>query len=244
VSPFDPEAFARASVEPMARHTFPFLTSIVGIESESEGALVGSAVRCMLGGRPHLVTAQHVVDQAMAYPRGAGFVARRGEAPTPLGAPVFSDSKTDLAVVATTMSEGTAFWPEDRIDPDADARERDYLFVHGFPGERSRFVFGELHSLSLPYGVMQRDDDLPADKRPEEFAVDFDPLWFRSLEGGDASFVKPAGLSGSPVWRVGTSDPWSPERSLLVGIVTRYNHDKRVLLIVGIASLLALMRES
>lgn len=197
----------------------------------------------MLGGRPYLVTAKHVVDQAMAYPDGGGFVARRGEAPTLLGTPAFSDAKTDLAVVAITMSEGTAFWPEDRLDPDADARERDYLFVHGFPGERSRFGFGEMHSLSLPYGVMQRDEDLPADKRPEEFAVDFEPLWFRSQEGGDADFIQPAGLSGSPVWRVGASVPWSPDRSLLVGIVTRYNHDKRVLLIFGIASLLALMQK-
>ena len=74
--------------------------------------------------------------------------------------------------------------------------------------------------------------------------MDFDPLWFRSLVGGDAEFVAPPGLSGSPVWRVGASEPWSTERSLLVGTVTRYNHEKRVLLIVGVAALLGVVHRS
>ncbi|MGH7269649.1 MAG: hypothetical protein ACREJ3_04385 [Polyangiaceae bacterium] len=147
---FDPVQFVAGTVQPMAKYTFPFICSIVGIESEREGYDVGTG-----------------------------------------------------------------------------------------------FLFGESHHRSLPYGVMERDDDLPADRRTWELAMDYDPKNMRLESGGDASLVLPGGLSGSPVWRIGAyhrkPEVWTPDASRLVGVVTRWNQDKRALLATGIASLQKLL---
>lgn len=244
--------FVAASVQPMAEHTFPFLSSIVGIEDEKAGLHVGSAFFLQVGERRVLVTARHVVEQARTARLGAGYTAIRGEAPVRLPwEPDLSDATADLAVFflsETQMLEAAnrEFWPVERFDPDRRAREHDYLFLHGFPGERARFLFEGLHRRSLPYGVMERDDDLPNDRRLDEFAMDYDPSNMRLPDGAQASLVLPPGLSGSPVWRIGAyqRDPrsWTPRDAVLVGVVTRWNHEKKVLLATEISRLRALLR--
>jgi hypothetical protein len=54
----------------------------------------------------------------------------------------------------------------------------------------------------------------------------------------------PRGLSGSPVWRIGASGRkvanWSPAWAQLVGIVTGWNEQKRVLVATRASKLLEL----
>jgi hypothetical protein len=92
---------------------------------------------------------------------------------------------------------------------------------------------------------MERDDDLPADTQAHEFAMDYDPNNMRLPNGDDASLVLPAGLSGSPVWRIGAyrqnPESWEPGSAALVGIVTRWNQDKKVLLATEVSQLQALL---
>jgi Trypsin-like peptidase domain len=245
----DPVEFVKSTVRPMAEHTFPYITSIVGIIDGKEGDFVGSGFRLTLDGRPFLVTAKHVVDEANRYDLGAGFVAARGAPPHRLRAtPDLANDGTDLAVYdlsSAPTGEELRFWPRSRIDTAAEPRSRDYLFVHGFPGERSRFLFGDLHSKSLPYGVMERDDDLPSDLRSHEFAMDYDPANMLLERGGNADLVAPPGLSGSPVFRIGAGakppEQWEPDQSMIVGVVTRWNHDKKVLLATGANALVDLL---
>jgi hypothetical protein len=240
--------FVKRTVSPMATFTFPFLSSIAAILSSDEGEYFGTAFRCVLGGRRVLVTAKHVFDQAALAALGAGWTSERGRPPTPLPKlPSLVDAATDLAgFVLDRPPEGQDidWWPEDRIDKSAEARGHDYLFVHGFPGVRSRFLFGGLHRRSLPYGVMERDDDLPDDLRPHEFAMDYDPSNMLLTSGMTAEFVDPSGLSGSPVFRIGAygedASKWRPDNARLVGVVARWNHSKRVLLATGTDELLAL----
>jgi hypothetical protein len=240
--------FVKGTVTPMAELTFPCVSSIVGILSSQEGEHVGSAFRCVLGGRRVLVTAKHVFDQAAAAPLGAGYTSVRGEPPTALpNEPTLVHGPTDLAVVVLDQppeAEGVDWWPQERVDTDKEARAHDYLFIHGFPGARSRFLFGGLHRKSLPYGVMERDDDLPDDVRPHEFAMDYDPKNMVLTSGMTADFVDPSGLSGSPVFRIGAykraASEWRPVDARLVGVVVRWNHDKRVLLATGAEDLLRL----
>jgi hypothetical protein len=242
--------FVKTTVRPMAEYTFPYVTSVVGILDETEGQQVGSGLLCVLEGRRCVVTAYHVVLEAKQCAMGAGFVSRRGAPPLPLDdVPFLASSSFDLAVFFLRDRDVTdlrLFWPENRVDVVAERRSTDYLFMHGFPGERSRFSFGALHNRSLPYGVMERDDDLPDSMRACEFAMDYDPRFLLREAGGNADLVLPFGLSGSPVWRIGARegslDQWTPAASLLVGIVTRWNADKRVLLATGADSLLEMMR--
>lgn len=246
----DPVEFVLSTMRPMAEYTFPYITSIVGVTDAEQGDHIGSGFRCMWRGRPCLVTVKHVVDEASQYALGPGFVAERGAAPRLLrDVRCDTQGSTDLAVyfLPDTLRGGDLlFWPEARIEESAEQRSKDYLFLHGFPGNRSRFLFEGLHNKSLPYGVMQREDDLPSNTQPHEFAMDYDPGNMLLDLGGSADFVEPPGLSGCPVFRIGASgiapEQWSPERSMIVGVVTRWNHEKRVLLATGAGSLLELLR--
>ncbi len=231
--------FIRSTLNRMAWHTYPYISSIVGVEDESSGQHVGSAVRVILHGHRAIVTAAHVIEQARSsYPRFA-LTAVRGGAPYELhGPPAHLDRERDLAAYFLPddyPDEGIAFWLADRADTEGDKLATDYLFVHGFPAVQSRFsgLAGGLLDRSLPYGVMQREDDLPADIAPFQFAMDFDPGNFQGQNGQSIEWVDPHGLSGSPVWRIGASgqpmNEWSPELCLAVGVVTQWRPDEKIL---------------
>lgn len=246
--------FVQTTLEPMAWHTYPHIASVVAVEQDGEtGRHVGSALRCQIRGRRLIVTAAHVAREALASPRFA-VTALRGQAPFELHeGPDRTDEERDLAVYTVPESypvDGIQFWPGDRVDATDEKNATDYLFVHGFPGERSRFtaLLGGLTNRSLPYGVMLREDDLPADIKPFQFALDFDPGNMLLPDGNPADWIDPHGLSGSPVWRIGASGmratEWNPHLSLLVGVVTTWRPDERLLLATRIAPLLEMLRDA
>jgi hypothetical protein len=75
--------------------------------------------------------------------------------------------------------------------------------------------------------------------------MDYDPQNMLLTSGAIADLVDPSGLSGSGVFRIGAyqqdSAKWRPNSARLVGIVTRWNHDKRVLLATQAEQLLHLV---
>lgn len=243
--------FVQSTTEPMAWHTLPHVASVIAIEPNGEtGRHVGSALRYRVEGRRTLVTAAHVARMALASPRFA-VTAVRGEPPFELRSPPdHVDDECDIAVffLPDDYPSQPEFWPEDRIDVTDEKIATDYLFVHGFPGERSGFtrLLNGLFNASLPYGVMLREDDLPSDITPVQFALDFDPANLLQPDGKPAAWVDPHGLSGSPVWRIGASGvnaaAWKPDLSQLVGIVTAWRPDERLLLATRAAPLVAMLR--
>lgn len=242
--------FVQSTIEPMALLTYPHIAGFVAIDDDA-GRHVGSALRCAVAGRNTIITAAHVVREARNGGRFA-VTAVRGRPPFELhGEPDRIDHELDVASYVLPSEypvDGLAFWPEERIDPSEEKLSTDYLFVHGFPGVRSRFspLLGGLAKQSLPYGVMLREDELPANMRPFQFAMDFDPANMLSPDGSPADWLEPHGLSGSPVWRIGASgqrvDTWKPERCLLVGIVTTWCPDEKLILATKVASVLDLLR--
>jgi hypothetical protein len=96
--------------------------------------------------------------------------------------------------------------------------------------------------------VMLRDDDLPHDLAPFEFAIDFDPTNMVNADPAGALVIDPHGLSGSPVWRIGASglkvNAWKPELSTLVGFVTAWQEDKKLLRATLVAPVLELLQRS
>ncbi|MDC3953083.1 hypothetical protein [Polyangium jinanense] len=242
--------FVQSTIEPMALHTYPHIAGFVAIEDDT-GRHVGSALRCAVAGRNIIITAAHVVREARSGGRFA-VTAVRGEAPFELhGDPARIDDEFDVAAYflpAEYPTHGLAFWPKERIDPYEEKLSTDYLFVHGFPGVRSRFspLLGSLAKQSLPYGVMLREDELPASMKPFQFAMDFDPTNMFLRDGNAADWLDPHGLSGSPVWRIGASgqrvDAWKPDLCLLVGIVTTWCPDEKLILATKVAPLLDLLR--
>lgn len=230
--------FVQSTIGPMAWHTYPHIAGMVAMADAQTGWHVGSALRLSLSGRRCIVTAAHVIGAACSHPP-FGVTAVRGQIPYTLqGPPDRVDETLDVAAYFLPddyPDEGLSFWPSERVDTTDENLSSDYLFVHGFPAERAQFSAppNGLVKKSLPYGVMLRDDDLPHDLAPFEFAMDFDPTNMSSADPAGALVLDPHGLSGSPVWRIGASglkvNAWKPELSMLVGFVTAWQEDKKLL---------------
>jgi hypothetical protein len=233
------EAFVRTALSAMARHTFGFICSVIGVSDPTTGRHYGSALRCKLNGRRAILTALHVIEEAKKEPLGFAISTCYGEPPYVVHGAVNIDSLADMAVYFLPNDypcPDAAFWPSGRIDRSLDKMATDYLFLHGFPGTTSypSRLLGGVVSKSLPYGAMQRLENLPRDLEPFQFAVEYDPAGMANETGAAQDLVDPHGLSGSPVWRIGVSGrssaEWKPSDSLLVGILTQWRPDEMVLI--------------
>lgn len=236
--------FLHQSVQTMAEYTFPYTVSIVGIVNEEEGEHLGSGLRYMYGGRRAFATAYHVIEKARSS-QYQGFAISTGYGRPPfqiLEEPIF-DLTADLALCFLPEDYpehyGIRYWPAHRIDAEISDTENsllatDYLFMQGFPGEKSQFsrIFDGLSNKSLPYGAMQRRDGT-SNLSAFQFAIDYQSTSMRDREGNQL-FINPHGMSGSPVWRIGISgrplSEWSVADSLLVGFLTRWgDQDERLI---------------
>lgn len=245
-------ASIRGTLEPMAIHTIPYLSSVIGVESSGEGRHLGSACWCVLDGGRCLVTAAHVIDEALKFPSLAATVGD-GLKPRLLCGEVLFDRRADVAVWRPpddlSLGEGKAWWPEDRLDASGDFLSTDFLFVHGFPGASSypSALLSGVFNRALPYGAMRRTEDLPPDLAPFHFALNFDP---RNIQNGSGqpldSLPDPRGLSGCPVFRIGISGQrardWQPSLSRLVGFVTEWMQDFGLLIATSVARVQSLVK--
>jgi hypothetical protein len=233
------EDFIRGALSALGQHTFGFICSVFGVSDQKMGRHYGSALRCKLNGRRAILTALHVLEEAKKEPLGLALSTGYGEPPYVVHGAVNIDPIADLAVYflpADYPCGDENFWPSARIDHSLDKLATDYLFLHGFPGKTSypSRLLGGVISKSLPYGAMQRLENLPANLQPFQFAVEYDPAGMVNETGAAHDLVDPRGLSGSPVWRIGVSGrssrEWKPSDSLLVGILTQWRPDEKVLL--------------
>ncbi len=237
--------FIRAALPKMAEHTFRFLCSVIGIQNAKTGRHIGSGLRCILRGKRAILTANHVIQQARNEPAGFAISAGYGRPPFVVHGPVNIDSVADLAVYFLPQDypadSGVAFWRGDRMDRERTRLATDYLFLHGFPGVSSSQLLQRVVNRSLPYGAMQRIDNLPDDLAPIQFAIEYDPAGMSDAAGVALTPVDPHGLSGSPVWRIGVSGRsahlWQPDDSLLVGVVTQWRPEQRVLVATSVSEI-------
>lgn len=240
------EAFILGSLPAMAQHTFGFICSVIGVSDPTMGRHYGSALRCKLNGRRAILTALHVIEEAKKEPFGLALSTSYGEPPYVIHGAVNIDTIADLAVYFLPDDypcPDERFLPSARIDHSRDKLATDYLFLHGFPGKSSypSQLLGGVVSKSLPYGAMQRLENLPPSLQPFQFAVEYDPVGMMNETGASQDLVDPHGLSGSPVWRIGVSGrslhDWDPNDSLLAGVLTQWLPDEKVLIATSTARL-------
>jgi hypothetical protein len=244
--------FSLGTLQPMAQYTLRHLASVIGVRSPEVGEHIGTGFRCILSGRRAIVTAAHVVERGLkGYPDFA-VSAGYGVPPFLVKGTIQLDGPSDVAVYFVPddypdQREDLSFWPEARIERASERLSTDYLFVHGFPGVRcypSALLSGIVYR-SLPYGAMQRIEDLPDDLAPFQFALNFDPRNIRVDPQETPDLLPdPRGLSGSPVFRIGASGrsikDWSPEWSQLVGLVTQWRQDSEILVATDATKILEL----
>lgn len=232
------QAFIQRVVPAMAEHTFGFICSVIGVVDEKMGRHYGSALRCILNGRRAILTALHVIERARLQPCGLAVSAGFGRPPYVVHGPVNIDAIADIAVYFLPDDypcPDSAFWRSKRVDRSSGMLCSDYLFLHGFPGKNSYAsrLLGGVASMSLPYGAMQRLENLPPKLERFQFAIEYDPVGVVNEMGAAQELVDPHGLSGSAVWRIGVSGrpvrEWKPTDSLLVGVLTQWCPSEKVL---------------
>ena len=251
------EEFLLSTIDPMARYTLPFALGIIGVESHTKGIHLGSGFRCFLNGHRCVVSAQHVIFEAtqkyehFAIPAGYGFE------PFVFHGDVLMNADFDVAICLLPDDypddydrRQIAFWPQERFDLDDSRRATDYLFLHGYPGERSRFnepVMG-VSSKSLPYGAMEQVTGLPPTAKEYNFALNYDLQPMCGMKGSLPELVDPHGLSGCGIWRIGISGgsaaEWHPDDSWLVGVQIEYHADEKVLLATEIRKVIELLNRT
>ena len=176
--------FILSTLPKMAEHTFPFLCSVIGIQNAKTGRHIGSALRCILQGKRAILTAEHVIREAQNEPAGFAISAGYGRPPFVVHGPVNIDPVADLAVYFLPQD-----YPDDsrcRLLADGSVRtanerglRRIICSCTDFPVIRvtrtRRKYFQGVVNRSLPYGAMQRIDNLPDDLTPIQFAIEYDP---------------------------------------------------------------------
>jgi hypothetical protein len=221
----------------LAKFTHPFLSRVVGgIAAPQGGRALGSGVRVSAGGNPFLLTAASVVDAARSE-QSVAFGGRDDGSPWVLESldAVRVLPGTDVAALPLA-DHGGPCWPLPGTAEDEWALSEDFLFLHGYPLDPStpNVGPGDISTTSFPFGSMRREDDLPDGMEPSQIAIDFDLANLRSSNGRTLEWMDPRQLFGAPLWRAGLAradaETWEPGRAQLVGIITQWRPEERLLI--------------
>lgn len=127
----------------MKPYTKPALAVVYGVVSENFGVLIGSGTFLRLCGKTYLLTAEHVVDEGKKY-ESIAHTSSSGSKPEPFKHG-FRIAKPPIALALGRVDDevvrehGIVPWGAEVLAGAADSVERDVLFVHGYPGEKSKW---------------------------------------------------------------------------------------------------------
>ena len=226
------------TVTQMSRHVERFTTPISRVVADDEGEHWGSGSYCEFLGQRFLLTNEHVArelqTQSLAhkffgddhYFRFRNQFAAFGE-PQDVAMSRIEESEWKKFPHNASAITDVQFAPAHRLV------KGELLFMAGYSGVRSRFLFGNLITPGTPY--LARECQLPSEQRCDNnfhFALEYNPELASSVGGSSQSLPLPAGLSGSLVWntrrvemRMRGRRTWTPEDALVTGIVWGWPSD-------------------
>jgi hypothetical protein len=223
----------------MAAFTSPYITVVTRTIAENQGEFVGSGSFMVFAGIPLLVTAAHVaVDAQAGSSHGPAFSNGDNTRYQFVTERFLTDSRLDVAVAPVLLDQPPATTrqacPSSLIASCAGPLD-DLLFVHGFPGERSRFsTMGPgIFSSSLPYGSTTGTPAWPNFDPQMHFAMAFDPQDAEHSDRTPATLPIPTGMSGSAVWntrRREVGEVWQPSDARVIGVLHRWDQTARCLI--------------
>jgi hypothetical protein len=224
----------------MRDYTASSMSAVYGIVSESSGRLVGGGTFLRLHGATYLLTAAHVAERMLDHERLAhtsSYGARPQLIQNPL---VCQPLPLDVAIVrieeSAVQAHSLKSWPATILADRASNTERDILFVHGFPGEKSKWlpiVNGGIHSESLPFGTSDATSIWPHYDPDLHLAVIYPPDGWFDNQGRSIDMPNPEGLSGSALWqtyRREHPEDWDTGFARIIGVIHRYDPDAHSLI--------------
>ncbi|WP_221032894.1 hypothetical protein [Actomonas aquatica] len=230
---------ARSVIEELKNASSKFITAIARTTDSNQGDFVGSGSFMVFGGRVFLVTAMHVAMDALHRAKwGAAFASGSNDPYQLITAPFCLDNDLDIAIAPVTLDHSASL-PRQACSTSSIAEEAgqlsDCLFVHGYPGKRSKFLMlgPGIHSESLPWATVTVESSWQDFDPNLHFAIGFDPTHARYVNGDKAHLPDPDGMSGSAVWNtrrceIGTR--WQASDARIVGVIHRWDQEARCLI--------------
>lgn len=225
-------------VNQMATYTQPSLAAIYGSIDSNTGELVGSGTFLKLRGLPYLLTAGHIALKSEEY---IGLAHSRSDAfaPSYITYPYhIRNDHIDICLVRVEVStlQNTAIVPLASLKlshTSADIND-DVLFIHGYPGERSKFFkfVDGVASKSLPYGTVTSKSQYDWFDDRVHFALDYTANSLIDEKLSQTALVIPHGLSGSAVWKTNQHNlgsSWNPDAAEIVGVVHHWDQNAQSL---------------
>lgn len=239
----------------MKEFTTPFISAIYGAYDEKCGVLLGSGTFIELEGTDFLLTAAHVLGfepsqsereiVGKAHSSGYGLAPRTfSHTPQCLGDP------SDLGLVEVEVSDLSRIEPLDSsyLDADSQCLDGDILFLHGWPGERSRFVrfWSAVMSKSFPFGSHANVGSTYSWFDPQmHLSVDY-PRVGTDKAGNTVDLPLPYGMSGCAIWRTNYRNygkNWTPCKARIVGVQSDWDVDGGGLIGTRVEVLRVFLRE-
>ncbi|MFP5336964.1 MAG: hypothetical protein ACLGIW_00455 [Gammaproteobacteria bacterium] len=234
----DWDQLCKETTNAMCEHIKPFVTPLSSEIEKDVGKLEGSGSYLDWNDVRWAITNEHVARIANTRPLnhqlfGSDLVFRIRQEfrvdvfPLDIGAAI-----TDSGAWQATTHVAQAI-PESRLANKHNPVEGEMLFLVGFPGQRSTFLFESLISPGTPY--LTQEHPLPAEFDPNfHFALHWNPELARSVDGSTRGLPLPPGLSGSLVWNtrrveLAQGKEWSPTDAVVTGIVWGWNSDSCLL---------------
>jgi hypothetical protein len=226
-----------AAVTRMAAKVGPYTTPISQVTDHDNGDHWGTGSYCEFAGQRFLLTNEHVAAKletnSLAHKfYGDDHYFRFRHAFSAIGAPY------DTALVRIDDREWTMFAHDALAIPATlfasvhAPVETELLFILGYTGERSQFVYGTLFTEGTPY--LARECPLPADSNcisDFHFAMNYNPALATPVNPKGRQLPLPPGMSGSLVWNTRLVEQrmcgqeWSPADARVTGIVWGWPSD-------------------
>ncbi len=218
----------------MKAYTKPALAAVYGVVSEEFGVLIGSGTFLRLCGNSYLLTAEHVVDEGRKYATIA-HTTSSGKKPAQFKY-WFRIAKPPIDLALARIDEevikehGIQPWGVEAMGDSSADIERDVLFLHGYPGDQSKWlpiVEGGIHSTSMPFWASDGVSDWDEFDPDKHFAIVYPRDGWFDEKKRPIPMPLPDGLSGSAVWQTNRRDStgaeWTPDHSRIVGLVHLWN---------------------
>jgi hypothetical protein len=223
-------------------------------DPESEPALLGTGIALAVASRRFIVTAAHVLDEALSSNTGV-YVSpgAPGGALIPLDHCSVNqshipesgnrlDDPFDIAVIALDdsivehMGKGITFATIDEVDLNEKARPDGYFFLHGFPQDQFTVVSERqaVHAVSRPYVTViyaGKRGNWPSQPGPVHTDLDYPSGFRKNIDdfGRRTKLGAPMGMSGCGIWRLyrpGTPPTaWGEHEIKLIAIEHRWRDD-------------------
>jgi hypothetical protein len=226
----------------MAAHAHRFSVAIHRVISDDFGEPCGTGTYLNIRNNTYLLTNEHVA--AFVQLGGLSHQPREGDFAHRIVHPFLAMGPPVDAAVSRIDDESWALATKDAVKASRIARTHstavhELLFVHGYPGERSRwsaFAGGPI-SRAVPY--LTQEAPLPSELDPRVFfALHYSPEHASAVDGKGSHLPLPPGFSGSLVWNTRfvelNGQGWSPEEAVPTGLVCMWGQGDMTNLILAV----------